>query len=368
MSGMPSITIKFTELAASAIQRGDRGIIAMILKEETVPETNPLVLSSAVDIPRTLSAANQKQLEFALMGYVNTPKKVIAYFIPSKVTTGEGDDAVTSDNTDYTDAINYLKTVKWHYLVVPTVATDSQANTIVSLIKTERANDNLVKAVLPNTLGDNEGIINYTTTGVVEDDVTYTAEQYCSRIAGIIAGTPLTMSATYAPLMELSDCARLTKEEMDTAVNAGKFLVWWDGEKVKTGRAVNSLTTLTSEKNTQFQKIKIVDAMDMMSDDIRKTVQDNYIGKYANSYDNKQLLVAAIGTYFLTLVQEGVLQSYDVGIDVDANRTYLKGRGVDVDEMSDEEIKRANTGSNVFLRATLSILDAIEDVTLKINI
>ena len=354
MSGMPSITIKFTELAASAIQRGDRGIIAMILRD-TVPETNPVVVSSINDIPSTLSAANKKYLEFALMGYVNTPKKVIAYVI-------------ASDAEDYSAALNYLKTVKWHYLVVPTVATDVQTTAIVNFIKSERENDNLVKAVLPNTSADNEGIINYTTTGVVIDGVTYTAEQYAPRIAGIIAGTPLTMSATYAPLAECSDCARLSKADMDAAVNAGKFIVWWDGEKVKTARAVNSLTTLTSEKNTQFQKIKIVEAMDMISDDIRMTVQDNYIGKFPNSYDNKQLLVAAIGTYFLQLQQDQVLQSYEIGIDVEANRTYLQSRGVDVDEMTDDEIKRANTGTNVFLKATLSILDAIEDVTLKINI
>ena len=366
MSGMPSINITFTELAATAIQRGDRGIIAMILKESSVPSTNPIVCTSVADIPNTLSAANKKQLEFALTGYVNAPKKVIAYFIPSTVIPSGETDPV--NNTDYTDALNYFKTVKWNYLVVPTVSTDSQTAAVKTYITGQRSAGILVKAVLPNTTADNEGIVNYTTTGVVIDGTTYSAEQFCSRIAGIIAGTPLKMSATYASIPEASDCSRQTKAEMDTAVAAGKFLVWWDGEKVKTARAVNSLTTLTSEKNSQFQKIKVVEAMDMITDDITKTVEDDYIGKYPNTYDNKQLLVNAISGYFDGLKIDGVIDRYTIDIDVDANRTYLVSKGKDVSDMSDDEIKMANTGSNVYLKATLGMLDVIEDLTLKINI
>lgn len=355
--GMPSINITFTELAASAIKRGERGIIAMILKESTVPATNPIVVTSAADIPVSLSDFNKKQLELALMGYVNTPLRVVAYVIDS-------DD----DTLDYAGALNYFKTIKFDYLVCPTATTDSVASTIASYVKTERANNKLIKAVLANQASDDEGIINYTTSAVYVGDTVYTAEQYCSRIAGIIAGTPLDISATYAPLNELTDCTRLTKAQMDTAVDAGNFIVWFDGEKVKTARAVNSLTTLTSSKNKQFQKIKIVDIMDMIANDIRMTAEDNYLGKYANSYANKGLLISAIGNYFDGLKREDLIQSYKIGIDVDANRAYLKGKGVDVDSMSDAEIMKANTGSYVYLKATLSILDAIEDIVLPITI
>jgi len=355
MSGMPSINIQFTELAATVVERSNNGIIAMILKESSVPETNPIVVASADEIPATLSADSKKQLELALLGYVNSPKKVIAYFIED-------------DSVDYTDALNYFKTVTWDYLVVPTVATDEQTTAIVNYIKSERAADHLVKAVLPNTAADSEAIINYTTAAAIVNDVTYTAEEYCSRIAGIIAGTPVEMSATYATLPELTDCSRLTKAEMDTAVNAGKFFLWWDGEKVKTSRAVNSLTTLTSSKNTQFQKIKIVSAVDIISFDIKKMIQDTYIGKVSNNYDNKQILMTAIGSYFDELLIDGVVSRYNIAIDINANRAYLNAHGVDTSEMTEDEIKMADTGSNVFLVATLRILDVIEDVTLKITI
>lgn len=352
--GMPSISISFTEVATTAIKRGERGIVAMILRD-TVQAVNPIVCASDTDVPTTLSADNQEQLKLALKGYVNTPLKVIAYVIEQ-------------DAENYTEALNYFKTIKFDYLVAPTVDTDGETDTIVSYVKTERRENKLIKAVLPNTIADCEGVINFATEKVFVNDKEYITEKYCSRIAGIIAGTPLTISCTYAPLNELTDCTRLTKSEMDAAVDSGKLIVWWDGEKVKTARGVNSLTTLTKEKNTQFQKIKIVDTMDMIANDIRKTAEDNYLGKYANSYDNKCLLLSAIGNYFSQLVSDSILSGYTLTIDIDANRAFLKGKGVDVEKMSDDEIKTANTGSFVFMKATLSILDAIEDIVLPITI
>lgn len=353
--GMPSISITFTELASTAVQRGERGIIAMILKDNNVPNVNPVVCASNADVPTTITNANKEQIELALMGYVNAPKLVIAYFL-------------SEDEENYNKALDYFKTVKFDYLVAPTVATDEMTDDIVSYVKAERAEKKLIKAVLPNTSSDNEGIINFATEKVYVNDAEYDTEEYCSRIAGIIAGTPINISCTYAPLAEVTDCTRLTRTEMDAAVDAGKLIVFFDGEKVKLARGVNSLTTLKQDKNASFQKIKVVDTMDMIADDIRTTCEDNYIGKYANNYDNKCLLLSAIGNYFERLVEDDVLQDYELDIDIEANRNYLKEKGGNVNSMPDEDIKMANTGSYVYLTAKISILDAIEDIVLPISI
>ena len=73
-------------------------------------------------------------------------------------------------------------------------------------VKTMRDSKRMkVKAVLPNIAADHEGIINFTTGDIVVGDKTYTAGQYCSRIAGILAGTPLNVSSTYFVLSEVDD-------------------------------------------------------------------------------------------------------------------------------------------------------------------
>ncbi|MCI8408704.1 MAG: phage tail sheath protein [Lachnospiraceae bacterium] len=359
--GMPSITISFNEKAASAIKRGERGIIAMILKD-AVPEKNPINITSVLDVPSTLSKKNQEQIELALMGYINPPKKVIAYVIGNE----ENPDGNKEDN--YKKALTAFESIKFDYLVVPTVQTDGKTQDIVDYVKEQRKADKLIKAVLPSTKGDSEGIINFTTAELKENDKTYTTEEYCSRIAGIIAGTPLNMSCTYASMTELTDCTRLARADEDKAIESGELIAWFDGEKVKLGRGVNSLTTTSGDKGKQFKKIKIVDVMDMISSDIKTTIQDNYIGKYANTYDNKCLLISAIGNYLDSLVKEEVLSESSISIDIEANRSFLKEKGIDTDSMSEYEIKTANTGSSVFLMAKISIVDAIEDIVLPIAI
>lgn len=77
---MPSVTISFTEAAIAAVKRGERGIIAMILKD-TVPEENPVRCVTEEDIPTELSEAGKQQIRLALKGYVNTPNSVIVYTI-----------------------------------------------------------------------------------------------------------------------------------------------------------------------------------------------------------------------------------------------------------------------------------------------
>ena len=106
----------------------------------------------------------------------------------------------------------------------------------------------------------------------------------------------------------------------------------------------------------------------MITDDITKTVEDSYIGKYANSYDNKCILISAISNYFESLKKSAILSDYSVEIDIASNKAWLDLHGYKTAEMSDDEIKQANTGDKVFLLASVKILDAIEEVTLPISI
>lgn len=363
--GAPSVNIAFIEKSATAIQRGERGIIAMLLKESEVEKADYTVYS-VTDIPETLSESNKAAVKQALIGYQTAPKKILLHLITS----------ASVETTGYTDALSYFATQKWDYLAIPTVETDSKTTMVASWIKNQRTAGMTYKAVLPNSVSDSEGIVNVA-SGCINVDKKYSAEDMCARVAGIICGTPLTMSCTYAPLTEMTDCDRMSAADLDTAVDAGKFVFMWDGEKVKVCRAVNSFVTTTGNKGDSFKKIKVVDAMDMIKDDIRMTAQDSYIGKYANSYDNKCLLVTAVNSYFAGLVRDGVLSSGACEIDVDAQRNYFVGKGGTVvvggeekalEDCSDDDIKKGNTGSKVYLKAVVSILDAIEDIDLNIYI
>lgn len=389
--GMPSVNIAFTEAGIEAIERSQRGIVALILEEpsstiealaaggkdvegnELPVVNNPFVVYTTDDIPEKLTDENKDYIRKTLLGYTKTPYRIRVYMQPT-VTATEGEADPNKDADKFAGTLKVMATDRWDYLAIPTI-TDAQTEAVATWLKSNRENKGKrSKAVLPNYSGDYEGIINFTNTKIVTADKTYTAAQYTPRIAGLIAGTPMTIAATYAPLPEVIDCDKYTQDENDEKVNKGEFFVWFDGEKYKMSRGVNSLVTTTQGKLEAYQTIKSVDCMDMIYDDIKRTAEDSYIGKYTNDYDNKKLLISAIYGYFRELESARLLQKgySNVDINADAVKNYQLKHGLYTKEelaaMSDDEIKQLDTKKQVYLSAKIKILDAMEDITLDVAI
>ena len=389
--GMPSVNIAFTEAGIEAIERSQRGIVALILEEpaatitellagykdgdEDIPAIeNPFTVYTSDDIPEKLTDDNKDYIRKTLLGYQTTPYRVKVYLQPT-VAKAEGEETDPNDSADkFAKTLDMLATDRWDYLAIPTI-TDKQTEAVGTWLKTNRENKfKRSKVVLPNYSGDYEGIINFTNTFIKTAAKEYTTAQYTPRIAGLIAGTPMTISATYAPLSEVIDCDKHTIDENDEKVNRGEFFIWFDGEKFKMSRAMNSLVTTTQGKLEAYQTIKSVDAMDMIYDDIKRTAQDSYIGKYTNDYDNKKLLISASYGYFRELENARILQKgYSVvDIDTEAVKTYQLKHGLytkdELAKMSDDEIKQLDTKKQVYLNAKIRILDAMEDIHLDVAI
>lgn len=346
--GLPNINIVFKELGVSAIQRGDKGIVGLILKDTT---QSTFTVYDVTDIPNTLSEENKKYIKDSLIGYTNAPLRVECY-----VLAGEG---------QLVDALNYFEGVRFDYLCNPN-ATTQESSDMATWIKTLRDNEGVkAKAVLSKNVADHEGVINFTQDGIKVGEATYTSSQYLPRITGLLAGTNLQISCTYAPLNEVTEIPHESKDATNARIAKGELVLYKEAGKIKIGRGVNSLTTTNQGKGESFKKIKVVDIMDMISNDLRETMRDNYIGKYANSYDNKCILITAINGYLDGLYNDGLVDNgYSVGINVEAQKKYLKSIGVDVASMSEQQIKEANTKDKVFLTASIKVLDAIEDIDL----
>ena len=201
-------------------------------------------------------------------------------------------------------------------------------------------------AVVANaTAPDCEGIVNLCVSGLTLEDGAMEAKDYAVRVAALLAALPLTRSA------------------------AGKLIIVPGREGYRLGRAVNSLTTLTPDKAAPFQKIKIVEGIDLIRGDIAKAFESGYVGKVLNDYDNKLLLVTAINAYLKGLEGDVLDKTADnrCFVSLSGQRSYLESRGTDTSEMKDTDILKANTGSQVFLEAKLTFCDAMEDLALVIS-
>ncbi|MBB6217494.1 hypothetical protein HNQ80_003615 [Anaerosolibacter carboniphilus] len=349
--GLPEILIEFKTQGVTAVQRSARGIVALILKDDTKTFTSIEYKSIDEVSPEDWTVDNKDYIDKTFMG---TPSKIIVERIPTTA-------------ADYSAALARLKSKKWNYLAVPGVQSADVTN-IATWIKTERdVNKKTFKAVLPNITADHEGIINFATESIKVGEKTYSASDYTCRIAGIMAGLPFTRSATYYALNEVKSIQESENPNQD--IEDGKLILVNDGTGIKIGRGVNSLTTLTASKGMEFKKIKIVDAVDLVHDDIRDTFNNAYVGKIINSYDNKVLFLAAVNAYFGELERIDVLDpafTNKAEIDVESQKLYLMARGVDVESLKEQELKEYNTDSKVFAKANVKFLDAMEDLQMQI--
>ena len=351
--GLPSVNIVFKQEGITAIERGERGIVALVLKD-----TNALgghTVYDITDCPEELSEENRRYVIDALIGNTNAPFRLELY--------------VLSGDATLTDALNYMENADFDYLCYPAAA-DEDKTSIVTWIKKQRDEGNMVKAVLAKEDADHEGIINVTQDGVVVGEKTYNAGEFTARVAGLIAGTDLRISTTYAALPEVDSIPYESRRATEEKVGKGEFVLFKEAGKIKVARGVNSLVSTSQVKGSLFQKIKTCDIMDIIANDIRATARDKYLGKYANSYDNKCLLITAIHGYMDGLVTDGLVEKNTVAVEIDMEeqRNFLKSTGVDVTKMSDQEIKEANTEDKVFIAVRCKILDAIESISIRVFI
>lgn len=365
--GLPYLHIEFKEQGIARIGRSERGILALLLQDENI--SGNYTIYTLGDVPKELNEKNREQVELALMGYRQSPNRLILVVEPLEAEAAPSFD-VTSDG------FKYLETVRWDYLAVP-FANAEDTQSIATWIKGLNDNyDKRCKFVGANIDADSRKIINYTTEWVKSTTGEYAANEYTARIAGLLAGTPLQIAATYAPLPELVDCTYYDRNEISEKIGQGELVLMNDGEKIKVARGVNSLVTTSELEGESFRKIKIVDIMDAMADDIQRTAEDQYLGKYSNTYDNKCLLMSAIEGYMEVLENDNLLQKgkSKVEINMAAQKAFLKSMGYKtpdgrtVDEMLEQEIKEADTKDKVFLRAYCKIVDAIEEIELEVII
>lgn len=353
--GLPEVKITFSSKANTALQRSEQGIVALILEDTTKSESGAIVeykdFNSVVSTDWTT-----ENVDLIEKTFLSSPSKVMI------LRRG-----VAAENP-IDDVLEKLKNKRFNYLAVPGATTEESTKVATWIKKQRDTNDKTVKAVLANEKADHEGVVNFTTGKLKVGEKEYTAVQYTARIAGILASVPFTESATYYVLDEVTEIEE--KDDPNAAIDAGELILVDDGEKIKIGRGVNSLTTLTDGKNAEWQKIKIVEIFDMVKDDIRDTFNDKYVGKVPNIYDNQLLFITEVNNYFKTLEDEQILDSRaenKATIDIEALRKAWKEAGSPYAELDDDKLKEMSYGSVVFLSGSIKAVDATEDLQFKIS-
>lgn len=352
--GLPELTFSLKKAADNVATRVSAGIVAMILRDAKANGLHTINRES--DIPTELGVDNIAAIKRAMVGYITKPDVVYV--------------SVIAADADISTGFQALSVHSYDYLVGPADISAEDAQTLADLVKAQRVKRYVGKAVLPNVAADDEGVINFVATGIKAGETTFTTAQFAGRIAGVLAGTPAECSATYAALEELTGADAV--ENPDAAVDEGKLFLIDDGRQVKLSRAVTSKTTLGDDDPDMLKKIKLVAALDLIRYYAITTVEDEYLGKCANTYDNKCILLVAFSDFLTSLEAQNVIQEGSSGAELDAEaiRAYLLKQAeaagdstevTRVKSLTDEALRKEDTGSHVFLHLYGHVLDAMED-------
>lgn len=306
---------------------------------------------------------SEKSLGYIKMAFRGNPYKVIVEIIDD---TLEGEDKVRGLDSVLKD----LENRPFNYLSIPTIKDEEEKQQVADWISKVRQKGKMRKAVLPLMDDpDNKAVINFKTTGIKEKEIDIDASEYTSRLAGVFAGLPLTQSSTYYKLEELTSIA--TIDNPDEVIDNGGLILINDGNKIKIARGVNSMVTVGENDIESFNKIKVLEISDMIHEDIWQTWEEYYSGKVSNTYINKVLFLNTINDYLKNLMNDGILDN-DVEaylqIDIEEQKKFLKNNNIDYTEMSEQQIKEANTGSYLFAEGQIRIADAMEDLKIKLYV
>lgn len=356
--GLPTLTITFQRAAEDTTSQLKSGVVGVIVRDAEANGVYQLI--SPTLIPSELGADNIAHIKGAFEGSDRgQPGKVVLLVIA----TG------TEDTSNLEAGLPLLEGVAVDYLAGPPDVTEDELTVLTDWVKAQRKAYKPVKLVRPyRSAGSNDmGIIEVDETDMKDKDGAVTAAEFCARLAGILAGIPVNMSATNVAIPELTQVTKRSKAEQEAAIQAGKLILIHDGIQAKIARAVNSLTTIPSGGSADWSKIKIVQGMDTISYYLHSTIDASYVGRYANTYDNKQLLVAAIQDYLTYLESANVLASGSsfVEVDYEGQLKWLTDNKVDTSGMTRQQVLEAQTGSWVFLRCGGRLVDAMEDFTIN---
>lgn len=392
MNIKPTFDFQFKELASVRIQGAPRGILGLLLFDETVTTFKEKEYYSSMEVKEAdWNQKNYKILKF--LAFTGNPFKVKVYKATAE-TINEVLEQVKKDEPNYfacpvipteSEAVAKVKKVK-EIKVLETeknleeekskqikVRVSTLKGDLVSWINSIRNTETIklgndtstIKLVISaDTAPDKPWILDYSSLQAHHEingleDVYFNAQEYTACIASMAAGVALNSSLTSAAQPWLKSMKSTITDE-SAEIKKGKLVTSFDGNKYIILRGVTSFTTPTDSMNRSFSKIRKMEIMDIHQKDIRNTFKEYYRGKYQNIYANKLLFMGAVNAYLSDYIKAGQLNPANenkMKIDIDAHKKFLIEKGVykgkqiteeDVNKMSEYELLRIDTDDIVF--------------------
>lgn len=356
----PNIDIAFKQKATSSIEKSERGIAILILKNDTTSGCPAYAEYSEITEFESkkdkYSAANQQAITDVFI------------FPPSKV-------IVVNEDTVANALIEIEKKVSTGWITIATSDPEEDFSTLISWIKSKELVKKTYKSITYNgSSTDCKHIVNNTNPKVTFNDSRneVDAVQYLPSLLGIAAYcSGNNRSMTYFKCTNLKSVEGFA--DIDVELAKGNLVMFNDTDYVRICQGINTLITLDGENATEdMQFIETVEAMDMIQDDIRDVFKETYLGPYKNKLDDQMLLISAINGYFKELEDADILDSEYANIssiNVAAQReAWIKSGKDEAAKWDDAQVKLNTFKRDVFVSGDIKILGSMTNLKFDISL
>lgn len=356
----PNIDIAFRQKATSAINKSNRGIAILILKnDETSGCPSYAVYKEITEFEAAkskYSADNQQAIND------------IFTFPPSKA-------IVVNSDTVSNALIEIEKNTMTGWISIAD-GTEEDFATLVSWAKSKESKKRTYKVVTYKASStDCKHIVNFTNEKVEFSDSRgeVSGVKYLPSLIGILAYCAgNSKSSTYFKCTNLKRVQGFA--DVDTELAKGDLVLFNDTNCVRICQGINTLITYDGEKATEDMSfIENVEVMDKIQDDIRDVFKETYLGNFKNKYDNQILLISSINSsYFKELEDNDDLDSeYNnaASINVEAQRNaWIASGKSEAADWDDSKVKNSTFKRDVFLQGDIKILGSMTNLKFDISL
>ena len=203
----------------------------------------------------------------------------------------------TPTSTAYSDFLSALELQKFDVVIydgVEAVTKTAFADFVKRLSNQEGVKCQAVLSDANNP--DNECVINvYPQAVTLTDGTELAASELTWWVGGAAAGANVFDSLTYAAYPDaVSINPILTSSQQEAAINAGKFALISQFDKIQVLTDINSFTTFSVEKGKAFRKNRVIRTIFGLCNDIYRTFALYYIGAVHNDEEGRKALKAEI--------------------------------------------------------------------------
>ena len=230
-------------------------------------------------------------------------------------------------NADFTSMLDASETLDFNVFAFPYSASTYSALVTAIRSKVKYLCEDAGKdvfAVFSGVAADYERILNVTNGVILTDGTVISAEQAVAFIAGATAGASYTESNTYR---QYPDAASIngpkTHDQAELAIRNGEiFFSYNDSYDVVIEYDINTLTTITSEKDESYKKMRVQRTLDAYKRLIRANFPPN---KFDNDSDGWDIMEGIGRGIHAILQEEGAIHDYDPDNDFLVDRSRSEG-------------------------------------------